>query len=96
MAFPCPGCGAPVEGSLERVMLRCRTCNAVLRSRVVETEGPLREYDVEVARKPETRIRVEVPWTPDEARRLRAWLVWSSVVTLGLVGVLYALARFAR
>ena len=35
-----------------------------------------------------------VPWTADESRRLRAWLAWSTVLTLGLVAVLYALARW--
>ena len=34
-----------------------------------------------------------VAWTADESRRLRAWLAWSTVLTLGLVVVLYALAR---
>jgi hypothetical protein len=29
-------------------------------------------------------------------RRLRAWLTWSTVATLGLVVVLYAMARLWR
>lgn len=28
--------------------------------------------------------------------RLRAWLTWSTVLTLGLIAVLYALARWWR
>jgi hypothetical protein len=49
---------------------------------------------VEVTGRPETRRRIVVPWTADESRRLRAWLAWSTVLTLGLVVVLYALARW--
>lgn len=96
MAFACPGCGAPVDGSPERIALRCGACGARLRARVVEGDGTARRYDVEVSGRPATRTRVEVPWTPDEAQRLRAWLLWSSVLTLGLVGVLYAVARLYR
>jgi hypothetical protein len=93
MAFACPACAAPVDGSLERPVLRCRACGAVLRSRPLDGDGPLRRYEVEATGRPGTRVLLEVPWTPDEARRLRAWLLWSSVVTLGFVGVLYAAAR---
>jgi hypothetical protein len=60
----------------------------------VDTSGPERAYDVEVTGQPETRRRITVAWTPDESRRLRAWLAWSTVLTLGLVVVLYALARW--
>jgi hypothetical protein len=49
---------------------------------------------VEVAGQPATRKRVAVAWTADESRRLRLWLAWSTVLTLGLVVVLYALARW--
>jgi len=49
---------------------------------------------VEVAGRPETRRRVELPWDEAERRRLRAWLVWSSAITVSLVLALYALARF--
>lgn len=93
MAFDCPGCGRPVPGSPDRWALRCPHCRRVLRSRAVEAGGPERVYDVEVAGQPETRRRVAVPWGPDDARRLRLWLAWSTVLTLGLVGVLYVLAR---
>jgi hypothetical protein len=48
-----------------------------------------------VAGRPETRRVVEVPWSPTDQSRLRAWLVWSTAVTLGLIGVLYALARWS-
>jgi hypothetical protein len=51
---------------------------------------------VEVAGHPETRRRVEVPWDERERSRLRAWLIWSSAITLSLVLALYALARFLR
>ena len=35
----------------------------------------------------------ELPWDAAQSRRLRAWLFWSSAITLGLVALLYALAR---
>lgn len=95
MAFACPGCGAGVERSPEARVLRCPTCRALLSSRALE-DGPARRYEVQVVRRPDTRRVVEVPWTSGEARRLRAWLAWSTVVTLGLIGVLYAAARLLR
>jgi hypothetical protein len=49
---------------------------------------------VEVVGRPETRRRVEIPWDEDQGRRLAVWLLWSSLVTTGLVVLLYALARF--
>jgi hypothetical protein len=85
-----------VTADPERGVLRCGACRARLRARAVDDGAPSRRYDVEVAGRPETRARVDVPWTPGEARRLRAWLLWSTAVTLCLVGVLYALARYAR
>jgi hypothetical protein len=48
---------------------------------------------VAVAGRPETRRRVEVSWDESERRRLRAWLVWSSAITVSLVLVLFLLAR---
>jgi len=66
----------------------------VLRTRALDGSGPERLYDVEVAGQPATRRRVAVAWTADESRRLRVWLAWSTVLTLGLVVVLYALARW--
>jgi hypothetical protein len=66
----------------------------VLRTRAIDTSGPDRAYEVEVAGQPATRRRIDVPWAAEDARRLRAWLVWSTVLTLGLVVVLYALARW--
>jgi NADH pyrophosphatase-like protein len=92
--FDCPGCGAPIDRSPARWALRCPSCRRVLRTRAVDGSGPERAYDVFVAGRPETRRRIAVPWTADEARRLRAWLLWSTVLTLGLVVVLYALARW--
>lgn len=66
----------------------------MLRTRALDASGPERMYEVEVAGRPETRRRIAVPWTADDARRLRAWLAWATVLTLGLVVVLYALARW--
>lgn len=94
MPFDCPGCGAAVARSPDRWGLRCPACRRVLRTRVVDASGPERVYDVEVAGQPATRRRIAVPWSADESRRLRAWLAWSTVLTLGLVAVLYALARW--
>jgi hypothetical protein len=74
---------------------RCPACRAVLRSRALDDgTADVRAYEVEVAGRPETRRRVEVPWSAEDGARLRLWLLWSSVVTLGLVAVLYALARW--
>ncbi len=94
MGFPCPGCGAAIDRSPEAWALRCPSCGVVIRSRVGEGGGEARSYEVEVAGRPQTRRRIEVPWDEAQRRRLDAWLVWSSLVTLGLVGVLYALARW--
>lgn len=94
MPFPCPGCAETIQASPGRWGLRCPSCRRVLRTRALDTSGPERAYEVEVAGQPATRRRIEVPWTADDARRLRAWLVWSTVLTLGLVVVLYALARW--
>jgi hypothetical protein len=67
-----------------------------VRSRALDDAKPdARAYEVEIAGRPETRRRVEVAWSPEDGARLRAWLLASSVVTLGLVGVLYLLARLA-
>lgn len=76
-----------------RWALRCRACGALLRSEPVDTSGENPAYQVAVAGRPETRRRVEVSWDEGERRRLRAWLVWSSAITLSLVVVLLVLAR---
>jgi hypothetical protein len=92
--FDCPGCGAAIGRDPARWGLRCPACRRVLRTRALDVSGAEREFEVEVTGHPETRRRIAVAWTPDEARRLRAWLAWSTVLTLGLVVVLYALARW--
>jgi predicted RNA-binding Zn-ribbon protein involved in translation (DUF1610 family) len=95
VAFACPGCGAEIGRSLEAWALRCPSCRAVIRARATDAAGTaLRAYEVEVTGRPETRRRIEVPWTDGDARRIRAWLAWSSIITLGLVAVLYVLARW--
>ena len=50
-------------------------------------------FEVQVAGRPETARRVEVPWGDAERRRLSVWLFVASVVTVALVLVLFALAR---
>jgi hypothetical protein len=94
--FACPGCGATVGGSPDRFARRCPSCGAFLRSRPVETSGPAPVFEVEVAGRPETRRRVELPWDEAQRRRLTRWLVVSAVVTVALVLVLLALARLLR
>lgn len=96
MPFPCPGCGSPVAQSPEAWALRCPACAAVLRSRPVEGGAAHPTYEIEVAGRPDTRRRVEVPWDEAQRRRLAAWLLWASLVTVGLVVLLYALARWTR
>ena len=93
MPFPCPGCDAPIDARPERFVLRCPSCGVLVRSRPLDTSGPRPAYEVYLAGRKETRRRVEVPWDEAQRRRLSAWLAWSSAVTLGLVLVLYALAR---
>jgi hypothetical protein len=69
----------------------------VIRARATDAvSGDVRAYDVEITGRPETRRRIEVPWTDQETARLRQWLVWSTVLTLALVAVLFAAARWAR
>jgi hypothetical protein len=76
--------------------MRCPSCQRLLRSRALDAmSGTSRAYEVEVVGQPETRRRIEVPWSPEEDTRLRRWLLWSTVVTLGLVGVLLAAAWMA-
>ena len=93
MPFPCPGCEAPIDARPDRLWLRCHACGAVVRSRAVETSGTAPVFEVYVAGRKETLRRVEVPWDGAQQRRLSLWLLWSSVLTLGLALALYALAR---
>ncbi len=96
VTFACPGCEAVIEGRPERPARRCRSCGALLRSRPLDTGGELPGYELEVVGRPETRRRVEVAWDEEERRRLSAWLLWSSLLTVLLVVALYALARLVR
>ena len=96
MPFPCPGCSAPIDRSPEAWVLRCPSCRRVIRARALDAvSGDVRVYEVEITGRPETRRRIEVPWTDQEAARLRRWLAWSTVLTLALVVVLFAAARWA-
>jgi hypothetical protein len=90
--FPCPSCGAAISRSPDSWGLRCEACGCRLRSRPLDAEGTVRVYEVEASGRPDTRLRVEVPWSDADARRLRRWLVWSTTITLGLIGVLLLLA----
>jgi hypothetical protein len=76
--------------------MRCPSCGAVLRSRPAASDGGVPAFEVEAAGRAGVRRRVEVPWDEDQRRRLSRWLLVSSAVTLGLVVVLYVLARLAR
>jgi hypothetical protein len=94
--FACPGCHTAIDRSPEAWALRCPACGGVIRARATgAVSGDVRAYEVEITGRPETRRRIEVPWTEREAARLRRWLVWSTVLTLALVGVLFAAARWA-
>jgi len=66
-----------------------------VRGRAREAYDDRRASDVEVAGRPETRRVVEVPWSPADDSRLRRVLAWSTAITLGLVVVLYVLARWS-
>jgi len=96
VAFPCPGCNRPVIERPDRLVLRCPACGALLRSRAIDADGPRPAFEVEVAGRPETRRRVELPWDESQRRRLSRWLVASSAITVALVFVLYVLARLLR
>ena len=93
MPFACPGCDAAVDARPERALLRCSSCGAWLRCRAVDAGGAEPAFEVEVAGRRETRRLVRVPWDERQRRRLAAWLLWSTVLTLALVLVLYVLAR---
>jgi hypothetical protein len=95
VTFPCPACGADVPGR-PRAVSRCAACGTVLRARLREGEGPVRTFDVDAVGRPGARRTVEVPWSERDDRTLRAWLCWSTAITLGLVLVLLALARWLR
>jgi hypothetical protein len=95
VTFPCPACEADVPGS-PRALSRCPTCGAVLRARLREGEGPLRTFDVDAVGRSGARRTVQAPWSEHDERSLRAWLTWSTAITLGLVLVLLALARWLR
>jgi hypothetical protein len=96
VAFPCPGCDAVVPHSPEAWAIRCPSCKGVIRARPLDAfTGDTRAYEVQMTGRPETRRRIEIPWTDQEAGQLRRWLLWSTVLTLALVGVLFAAARWA-
>jgi hypothetical protein len=94
--FPCPGCSTTVDRSPDAWLLRCRACGRAIRSRPVGGPPEVRAFAVQIMGRPETRRRVEIPWQETDRRRLAAWLLWSSVVTVGLVFLLYALAAARR
>jgi hypothetical protein len=91
--FACPACDTGIAARADRPLLRCPACGALLRSRPLDTSGPAPVFEVAVVGGKGARRRVEVPWDESQRRRLAAWLLWSSVVTLALVLVLYVLAR---
>lgn len=95
MTFPCPACDAPVPGP-PRAFGRCASCGAVLRARLRGDAPGRRAFDVEAVGRPGARRTVDAPWSEGDDRRLRAWLSWSTAITLGLVLLLLGLARFLR
>jgi DNA-directed RNA polymerase subunit RPC12/RpoP len=95
MLFPCPGCQAPLEANLSSWLIRCERCGARIRSRRADDRDGERTYEVRVAGRPETASRIAAPWTPEDDRRLKKWLVWSTVLTLGLAVLLLLAALLA-
>jgi hypothetical protein len=95
VTFPCPACGADVPGP-PRAIGRCAACGAVLRARLREGDDDRRTFDVDAVGRPGARRTVEAPWSERDERSLRAWLAWSTALTLGLVLVLLALALWLR
>jgi hypothetical protein len=95
VTFACPACDAEVPGR-PLAIGRCPGCGVVLRARLQDGEGPVRTYDVHAVGRPGARRSVEVPWSERDERSLRGWLFWSTAITLGLVLVLLALARWLR
>ena len=95
MTFPCPACDAAVDGR-PRAIGRCPACGVVLRARLREGDGGRRTFDVDAVGQPGVRRTVEMPWSERDERTLRAWLSWSTAITLGLVLVLLALALWLR
>jgi uncharacterized protein (DUF983 family) len=93
VSFPCPGCGALIDGRPDRFLLRCGGCGARLSGRSIETDDANPAFDVHVVGKPELRRRVEVAWDDVERSRLSTWLLVASLVTVALVIVLFVLAR---
>ena len=85
-----------MAGSLELGVLRCENCAALLRSNVASDDGRTRAYEVQVSGRPETRRRVQLPWDARQTERLSAWLAWATLLTLGLVAALFALALVWR
>jgi hypothetical protein len=93
VSFPCPGCDASIDARPDGLLLRCDACGARLRSRAVETSGPVPLFEVQVTGRPETLRQVPIPWDEAERHRLSAWLLVASVVTVALVLILFVLAR---
>lgn len=96
MPFACPACAATVEASPDAWFSRCPGCGARLRGRARGEFGGRPAYEVAVVGRPDLRRVVDVPWDAARRRRLSAWLGWSAAVTLGLIAVLYAMARWWR
>jgi hypothetical protein len=96
MSFACPACEAAVAASPDAWLSRCPACGARLRGRAAGEVGGQPAYEVAVVGRAHLRRTVPVPWDPARRRRLAAWLRWSAAVTLGLIVVLYAVARFWR
>jgi len=75
------------------VLITCPSCGARLRSHAVDTDGAEAAFEVQVVGRPQARRRVVIPWDEAQKRRLAAWLVVASIVTVGLVLALFVLAR---
>ena len=94
MAFPCPGCESSVEANPESWFIRCESCGKLIRSRAHSSTETARGYEIEIVGQPKTRRRIEVPWTRTQQAHLERRLIVFSLATVGLVVLLYLVARW--
>ena len=90
----CPGCGTALETDPERWFFRCSSCRKLIRCRAASSSENTRVYEIEIVGRPQTRRRVEMPWTGSQQAQLERRLVGFSLATVSLVILLYLAARW--
>ncbi len=83
-----------VEASPESWFFRCRSCGKLIRSRASSSSETARVYEIEIVGRPQTRRRIELPWTQTQQARLERRLLGFSLVTVSLVILLFLIARW--